>query len=60
MASQNGHTETVALLLQKGARINIQGNEGVSSLMLATQKQFRYSSKKELTLICERTTGGLL
>ena len=37
IASQNGHTETVLLLLQNGAHVNMQNSEGVSSLMIASQ-----------------------
>lgn len=34
--SQNGHTDTVLLLLHNGAHINTQDNDECSSLMLAS------------------------
>ena len=37
IASQNGHSETVSMLLQHGAHINMQNHNGFSSLMLASQ-----------------------
>ena len=37
IASQNGHTETVALLLQNGAQIDMQDNNGWFSLMFASR-----------------------
>ena len=36
-ASKNGHTETVSLLLQNGAHVNMQTNKGFSSLIIASQ-----------------------
>ena len=36
LASRNGHTEVVVLLLSKGADIDIQSNEGESALMIAS------------------------
>ena len=37
IASLNGHTETVALLLKNGAHIDMQEHNGFSSLMIASQ-----------------------
>ena len=37
MASENGHTETVSILLQNGAHVNIQNNDGWTPLMMASQ-----------------------
>ena len=36
VASQNGHTKTVLLLLQNGVHINMQDNDGWTSLMFAS------------------------
>ena len=35
LASRNGHTEAVKLLLDHGAQVNFQDRSGVSALMLA-------------------------
>ena len=37
IASQNGHTEVVKLLLGKGAQVNMQENSGWSALMIASE-----------------------
>ena len=37
LASQNGHTEVVKLLLEKEAQVDMQGKDGGSALMLASQ-----------------------
>lgn len=37
IASGYGRTETVSLLRQNGGDVNMQGNEGCSSLMIASQ-----------------------
>ena len=37
IACQNGYTETVLLLLQNGAHVNMQDNDGWPSLMFASQ-----------------------
>ncbi len=37
-ASLNGYTEVAALLLEKGAHINMQANDGASALMMASSK----------------------
>ena len=37
IASQNGHTETVLLLLQNGAHVSMKNNEESSSLMFASK-----------------------
>ena len=37
MASQNGHTQVIELLLKTNAYINIQNNGGVTVLMIASQ-----------------------
>ena len=37
IASHDGHTEVVKLLLDKGAQVNMQGKDGGSALMIASQ-----------------------
>ncbi len=41
LASSDGHTEVVALLLEKGARINMQNNNGDSALTIAIQNHHK-------------------
>jgi ankyrin repeat protein len=36
MASQNGHTPSVKLLLEYGAELDVASNKGVTALMLAS------------------------
>ena len=40
MASQNGHTGIVKLLLEKGANPNLQAYDGYSPLMLSSQNGY--------------------
>ncbi|KAJ3075666.1 hypothetical protein HDU99_001493, partial [Rhizoclosmatium hyalinum] len=44
-AAQNGHTETVDLLLSKGAHINATESDGSSSLMKASRKGYAKTVK---------------
>ena len=37
IASQNGHTEIVSILLQNGANVNMQNNNGNPPLTIASQ-----------------------
>ena len=58
--SSNGHTETVALLLQNGAQVNMQNNDGWSSLIIASGNgQLLYCFKMVHKSTC-KTMGGLL
>ena len=38
VASQNGHEPCVALLLEWGASVDLQGDDGASPLFMASQK----------------------
>ena len=35
-ASQDGHTEVVKVLIEHGAEVDLQKNDGVSALMIAS------------------------
>jgi ankyrin repeat protein len=50
MASKNGHTEVVKLLLNKGAKANVKNiHDGVTALMKARQNGY----KKIVNLLIE-------
>ncbi len=37
IASENGHSNVIKVLIEKGAQVNMQNNDGLSALMIASE-----------------------